>query len=39
MTEFIDIIEPGPEGFNFYNVDVRTPMEPIEEHDPNYVKP
>jgi hypothetical protein len=38
-TEFIDIIEPGPEGFNFYNVDVRTPMEPIEEHDPNYVKP
>ena len=25
-TETIDIIEPGPEGFNFYNIDVRTPM-------------
>lgn len=25
-TQTIDIIEPGPEGFNFYGVDVRTPM-------------
>lgn len=25
-TETIDIIEPGPEGFNFYGVDVRTPL-------------
>ena len=25
-TEFINIIEPGHSGFNFYNVDVRTPM-------------
>lgn len=25
-TEVVDIIEPGPEGFNFYGVDVRTPM-------------
>ncbi len=38
-TEFIDIVEPGPEGFNFYSLDVRTPLDPIEEHDPNYVKP
>ena len=38
-TDKAILIEPGPEGFNFYNVDVRTPMEPIEEHDPNYVKP
>ncbi len=26
QTETIDIIEPGPEGFNFYGVDVRTPL-------------
>ncbi len=25
-TLTIDIVEPGPEGFNFYGVDVRTPM-------------
>lgn len=25
-TETIDIIEPGAEGFNFYGVDVRTPL-------------
>ena len=25
-TETIDIVEPGPEGFNFYGVDVRTPL-------------
>ena len=25
-TEFVNIIEPGHSGFNFYNVDVRTPM-------------
>lgn len=27
----IDIVEPGAEGFNFYGVDVRTPMTPREE--------
>lgn len=26
-TETIDIVEPGPEGFNFYGVDVKTPMD------------
>ena len=25
-TQNIDIVEPGPEGFNFYGVDIRTPM-------------
>ncbi|MBR1765866.1 MAG: hypothetical protein IJ745_02350 [Bacteroidales bacterium] len=25
-TQTIDIVEPGPEGFNFYEVDVRTPL-------------
>lgn len=25
-AQIIDIVEPGPEGFNFYGVDVRTPM-------------
>ena len=26
-TEFINIIEPGHSGYNFYNVDIRTPMD------------
>lgn len=26
-TETIDIVEPGAEGFNFYGVDVKTPMD------------
>jgi hypothetical protein len=25
-TKVVDIIEPGPEGFNFYSVDISTPM-------------
>ena len=30
-TEYINIIEPGHSGFNFYNVDVRTPVTTKEE--------
>ncbi len=25
-AEFIDVVEPGAEGFNFYTIDVRTPL-------------
>ena len=25
-AEYIDVVEPGHSGFNFYNVDIRTPM-------------
>lgn len=30
-VKLIDIVEPGPEGFNFYGVDVHTPLSPREE--------
>lgn len=30
-TEYIDIIEPGHSGYNFYRVDIRTPMSTKEE--------
>ena len=30
-TEYINIIEPGHSGFNFYNVDIRTPITTKEE--------
>lgn len=34
-TQIIDIIEPGPEGFNFYGVDVRTPLTFIQSKEAN----
>lgn len=38
-TEVIDIVEPGPEGFNFYGVDVRTPMSFVQSKKANPVAP
>lgn len=34
-TKTIDIIEPGPEGFNFYGVDVSTPMNFLQSKEAN----
>ena len=34
-TEFINIVEPGHSGFNFYGVDIRTTMTTKEELNPN----
>ena len=38
-TKTIDIVEPGPEGFNFYGVDVRTPMSFKKSKIINYIAP
>lgn len=38
-TKTIDIVEPGPEGFSFYNVDVRTPMSFKKSKIINYIAP
>lgn len=37
-TQTIDIIEPGPEGFNFYQVDVRTPLNFIQTKQANPIE-
>lgn len=38
-TKTIDVVEPGPEGFNFYGVDVRTPMSFKKSKIINYIAP
>lgn len=38
-TKTIDIVEPGPEGFNFYGVDIRTPMSFKKSKIINYIAP
>lgn len=37
-TKTIDIIEPGPEGFNFYGVDVRSPLSFVQSKQANPIE-